>query len=79
MVEMYRRNEYRDDLLTEICADVLGIENRVEEIDALLLDRRQTPLCVCGAPAPPGAHYCPNCGRDLREPAGGVGALTEGQ
>src|SRR5258708_39418235 len=78
MVEMYRRNDYRDDLLAELCADVVRIENRVEEIGELLFDRRQTPLCVCGAPALPGAHYCPNCGRDLPEPAGRAGALPDG-
>ena len=48
MVEMYRRNEYRDDLLAEVCADVLGIDNRVAEIDDLLSDRRRAPQCTCG-------------------------------
>jgi hypothetical protein len=71
MVEMYRRNEYRDDLLAEVCADVLGIDNRVAEIDDLLSDRRQqTQLCTCGTPIVRGSRFCPNCGRDLIEPVG---------
>ena len=70
MVEMYRRNVYRDDLLAEVCADVLGIDNRVAEIDDLLSDRRRAPQCDCGATIVRGAHYCPNCGRDLTQPVG---------
>jgi hypothetical protein len=70
MVEMYRRNEYRDDLLAEVCADVLGIDSRVAEIDDLLSDRRGVSQCTCGAPILRGSHYCPNCGRDLTGPLG---------
>jgi hypothetical protein len=71
MVEMYRRNEYRDDLLAEVCADVLGIDSRVAEIDELLSDRRQAPQCAtCGTPILRGSHYCPNCGRDFTAPVG---------
>jgi hypothetical protein len=65
MVEMYRRNEYRDDLLAETCADALGIDSRVAEIDEQLSDRRQAPQCTCGAPIMRGSRYCPSCGRDL--------------
>jgi hypothetical protein len=65
MVEMYRRNEYRDDLLAEICADALGIDSRVAEIDERLSDRRQLPQCSCGVPILRGSRYCPSCGRDL--------------
>ena len=77
MVEMYRRNHYRDELLAEVCADVLGIDHRVEEIDELLSDRRQAPQCTCGAPVPRGSHYCPNCGRDLSGPVDA--SFAEGQ
>ena len=69
MVEMYRQNEYRDDLLAEVCADVLGIDNRVEEIGAVLADRRHAPQCPCGTPILRGSRYCPNCGDDLTETA----------
>lgn len=77
MVEMYRRNEYRDDLLAEVCADVLGIDSRVAEIDDLLSDRRPAPQCTCGAPILRGSHFCPNCGRDLRVPVGVEGAAGQ--
>src|SRR5438477_7489117 len=40
-VEMYRRNDRRDDLLTELCAQVVGIDERVVEIDTLLATRRE--------------------------------------
>jgi hypothetical protein len=70
MVEMYRRNHYRDDLLAEVCADVLGIDNRVAEIDDTLSDRRQAPQCTCGAQIPHGSRYCPSCGCGLTEQVG---------
>jgi hypothetical protein len=65
MVEMYRRSDYRDDLLAEVCAEVIGIDNRIAEIEAVLEDRRRPAQCMCGAPLLPGARFCPNCGRDL--------------
>jgi hypothetical protein len=65
MVEMYRRSDYRDELLAEVCGQVIGIDDRVAEIDDLLGARRHPPQCSCGAPIPPAAHFCPNCGRDL--------------
>ena len=66
MVEMYRRNDYRDDLLAELCADVVRIENRVEEIGEILADRRHSPECGCGTAILHGSHYCSNCGRVKR-------------
>lgn len=77
MVEMYRRNEYRDDLLAEVCADVLGIDSRVAEIDDRLGDRRSAPQCSCGAPLAAGARYCSNCGRDVMTPVGATGLPVE--
>lgn len=71
MVEMYRRSDYRDDLLAEVCAEVIGIDDRVAEIDDLLGTRRRPAQCMCGSPILPGAHFCANCGRDL---AGGEAA-----
>ena len=65
MVEMYRRNDYRDDLLAETCAEVIGIDARIAEIDDLLETRRERPRCTCGAPLLQGARFCPKCGRDL--------------
>ncbi|MBV8080866.1 MAG: hypothetical protein JO186_10900 [Actinobacteria bacterium] len=70
MVEMYKRNDYRDRLLADVCAQVLGIDERLAEIDALLGDRRERATCECGSPLLPGAHFCPNCGRGLNGTAG---------
>ena len=69
LVEMYRRGGFRDDLLAEGAADVVGIDARLAEIDDLLHSRRNAPRCECGAPVLRGSHFCPNCGRPL-PPAG---------
>jgi len=65
LVEMYRRGAFRDDLLQEGCADVVGIDARLAEIDDLLHSRRHAPRCECGAPILRHSHFCPNCGRPL--------------
>jgi hypothetical protein len=65
LLEMYRRGAFRDDLLAEGCADVVGIDARLAEIDELLHARRRAPRCECGAPILRGSHFCPNCGRPL--------------
>jgi len=72
LVEMYRRGGFRDDLLAEGCADVVGIDARLAEIDELLQTRRNAPRCECGAPILRRSHFCPNCGRPL--PAGAAAA-----
>ncbi|HVU77462.1 MAG TPA: hypothetical protein VHC67_07760 [Gaiellaceae bacterium] len=64
-VEMYRRGGFRDDLLAERCAAVVGIDARLAEIEALLHGHRNVPRCECGAPILRGSHFCPNCGRSL--------------
>ena len=43
LVEMYRRGAFRDDLLAEGCADIVGIDARLAEIDDLLHARRRAP------------------------------------
>lgn len=65
-VEMYRRGGFRDDLLAERCADVVGVDARLAEIDALLRGRGHVPHCACGAAILRGAHFCANCGRSLQ-------------
>ena len=64
-VEMYRRSSWRDDLLHERCAEVIGIDGRLAEIDELLHGSEGTDRCRCGAPVLRGSHFCPNCGRLL--------------
>ena len=70
-VEMVRRDRFRPDLLIERANDVLMVEQRLNEIDALLMSSvvaargplRALPRCQCGAPLPPGVHFCSHCGR----------------
>jgi hypothetical protein len=74
MLEMYRRDLFRQDLLSERCAELVEIEERLADLDALLAvamsARRTAPSarCECGAPLRWGARFCPNCGR----PVGGA-------
>lgn len=65
LVEMYRRGGFRDDLLAERSATVVGIDARLAEIDDLLHAGRRVPRCECGSPILRGSHFCPNCGRPL--------------
>jgi hypothetical protein len=68
-VEMYRRGGFRDDLLAERCATIVGIDARLAEIESMLHGSRQVARCECGAPILRGSHFCPNCGRELGPPA----------
>src|SRR3954454_17654814 len=65
LVEMYRRGGFRDDLLAERAATIVGIDARLAEIDALLHGSRRLARCECGAPILRGSRFCPNCGRSL--------------
>jgi hypothetical protein len=68
-LEMYRRDQFNETLVVERCAELVAIETRVSEIDALVkgigLRRKPKTLCVCGAPILIGARFCPSCGRSL--------------
>jgi Double zinc ribbon len=66
MLEMYRRDTFREDLLADRCNELLGLDARLHELDEMLAAaRHRTPAgrCLCGAPIPWGSHFCPNCGR----------------
>lgn len=77
LVEMYRRGGFRDDLLQERAAAVVGIDARLGEIDGLLHGSRRIARCECGAPVLRGSRFCPNCGRPLGEESGKVPATIE--
>ncbi|HEY3106045.1 MAG TPA: zinc ribbon domain-containing protein [Gaiellaceae bacterium] len=69
-VEMARRDRFKPDLLLARASDVLQLEERMHELDGLMLavaaaprGLRAMPTCRCGAPLLPGAHFCSNCGR----------------
>jgi hypothetical protein len=65
LVEMYRRGAFRDDLLAERAATIVGIDARLGEIESLLHGSRRLARCECGAPILRGSHFCPNCGRSI--------------
>jgi hypothetical protein len=68
-LEMYRRDHFNEALVVERCAELVAIEARVSEIDAIVsgagLRRRQRAICSCGAPLLMGARFCPSCGRAI--------------
>ena len=78
VLEMVRRDAFREDLVYEQCSELIGIDERIQELDALLATAtavRRTPpaaRCTCGAPILWGSHFCANCGR-------AVAVDTEGQ
>ena len=71
VLEMIRRDEFREDLVYEQAAELIGLEDRLHELEALLAAatsvRRATPSvrCACGAPVMWGSHFCGNCGRPV--------------
>jgi Double zinc ribbon len=73
MLEMYRRDQFRQDLLVEQCLEIVSVEERLGEIDTLLeasISARRQGLgvrCECGAPIVWGSHFCANCGRPVGE------------
>ena len=74
-LEMYRRDRFREDLLLERCAELIGLEARIHELDVLLGTARLAPgvpktaRCECGAPLLWGTRFCATCGRPVAEAA----------
>lgn len=68
-LEMYRRDHFNEALVVERCAELVAIEARIAEIDALLQGsrglRRDGRVCTCGAPILVQARFCPSCGRSF--------------
>jgi hypothetical protein len=71
VLEMIRRDEFREDLIYEHAVELIGLEDRLHELESLLAAatsvRRRTPAarCACGAPILWGSHFCGNCGRPV--------------
>jgi hypothetical protein len=71
VLEMYRRDDYRQALVDERCAELSGLEERLYELDALLRAavgaRRRAPAarCACGTPILWGSRFCATCGRPV--------------
>lgn len=76
-LEMYRRDRFREDLLLERCAALIGLEARIHELDILLGAVRPAPgaprtaRCECGAPLLWGSRFCATCGRPVAAGAAG--------
>ncbi len=74
-LEMYKRDRFNAGLVVERCAELVAIEARVHEIDALLDGssrlRRGSATCACGAPFLLGARFCATCGRPVAEATAG--------
>ena len=73
VLEMVRRDEFREDLVYEQAAELIGLEDRLHELELLLAAatgvHRTAPAarCACGAPILWGQHFCANCGRPAGE------------
>ena len=71
MLEMFRRDQFRQDLLVERCDELIALDERLQELDTLLAAavsvRRAAPpaRCACGAPLVWSSHFCANCGRPV--------------
>ena len=76
-LEMYRHDRFREDLLLERCAELIGLEARIHELDVLLGSARPSAgspgpaRCECGAPLLWGSRFCANCGRPSAARAAG--------
>jgi hypothetical protein len=70
-LEMYKRDRFSAALVVERCAELVAIEVRVQEIDALLDGTARLrrggggAVCICRAPLLLGARYCATCGRPV--------------
>jgi uncharacterized protein YjiS (DUF1127 family) len=71
MLEMYRRDQFRQDLLVERCTELGTLEERLAELDLLLAaavsrgKTRPAAHCECGAPIFWGSKFCAQCGREV--------------
>jgi hypothetical protein len=73
MLEMFRRDQFRQDLLVDRCVELGQLEERLAELDALLAaavsrgKTRPSARCECGAPVFWGSKFCTQCGRPVGE------------
>jgi predicted amidophosphoribosyltransferase len=65
--EMFRRDRFRVELVTERCAELVALEERLDELASLLSSAggHSAARCECGAPISWGTHFCANCGRPV--------------
>jgi hypothetical protein len=70
MLEMYRRDQFRQDLLVDRCAELVALDDRLGELDVLLatamsVRHRPAARCECGTVIFWGARFCSSCGRPV--------------
>jgi uncharacterized protein YjiS (DUF1127 family) len=71
MLEMFRRDQFRRELLLERCADLVKLEDRLGELDTLIAAAvsrgrvKPAARCECGAAVFWGARFCAQCGRPI--------------
>src|SRR5881397_1601412 len=71
MLEMYRRDQFRQDLLVDRCGVLVALDERLGELDTLLAaavsrgHTRPAARCECGAPVFWGSRFCGQCGRPV--------------
>jgi hypothetical protein len=70
MLEMYRRDQFRQDLVVDRCTELVALEARIAELDALLstamsVRHRPAARCECGAAILWGSKFCASCGRPV--------------
>jgi len=74
MLEMYRRDQFRQELLVDRCVELQRLEERLADLDALLAAAvsrgrtRPSARCGCGAPVFWGSKFCTQCGRPVAQP-----------
>jgi hypothetical protein len=71
LLEMFRRDRFREDLVRERCEELLEIDDNLAALDSLLGLSWAPPepaRCACGAPLPDDARFCPACGRSVTGP-----------
>ena len=81
-LEMYKRDRFDAGLVVERCAELVAVEARVQEIDAMLDGSAQVrggvaAICACGAPLLLGARFCATCGRPTGSRAARAAAPPE--
>ena len=74
MLEMYRQDDVREDVLQAQAAAIVALEDRVREVDRLLAARTSRAhggvrCSRCGTPLHAGARFCPSCGQPLQATA----------
>jgi hypothetical protein len=66
LLEMFRRNQFREELVRERCEDLLELDDRLAELDTMLglvWTLPEALRCACGAPLAVGSRFCASCGR----------------